>query len=184
MVYVTDHNFLSDFGVWGDDRPAPEVSAWVDLLAFEVKREEVTRIRVEGDESLVLDRELIIAVADTLVEAGASAGSPGENYEWRVNGDFVGSRSRGDAVLSTLVSVRAREVLGRGERPEGTGLDDPSRVVITLEGAVDLTLLFGNAVEESSDQVWFQVEGQDLMWAVPEFVKTNVFKTAEDMRAE
>ena len=55
-VYVTDHNFLSDFGVWGDDRPAPEVSAWVDLLAFEVKREEVTRIQIEGNESLVLDR--------------------------------------------------------------------------------------------------------------------------------
>ena len=183
-VYVTDHNFLSDFGVWGDDRPTPEVNAWVDLVAFEVKREEVTRIRIEGDESLVLDRELIIAAADTTMAGGALAGSPGENYEWRINGDFVGSRSRGDAILSTLVSVRARDVLGRGEHPESSGLDDPSRVVITLDAAVDLTLLFGNPVEEMEGQVWFQVEGQELIWAVPEYVQTNIFKTADDVRAE
>jgi hypothetical protein len=57
-------------------------------------------------------------------------------------------------------------------------------VVITVDGAVEITLLFGNPVEEKGGQVWFQVEGQELIWAVPEFVKTNLFKTADDMRAE
>ena len=180
-VYVTDHNFLSDFGLWGDERPVPEVKDWVDLLAFEVPREEVTRIQIEGDVSLVLDRELVVAETDSL---DALSGSPGENYEWRINGDFVGSRSRGDAVLSALISVRGRDVLGRGDNPEGSGLDDPSRVVVTLDAAVEITLLFGGPVEDVEGQVWFRVEGQELIWAVPEFVQTNLFKTADDMRVE
>lgn len=184
-VYVTDHNFLSDFGVWGDDRPAPEVSSWVDLLAFEVKREEVTRIHVEGEETVTLDREPMIA--EEAVEESSEespAGSPGENYEWRINGDFIGSRSKGDGILSSLVSIRAREVMARGENPEGSGLDDPARVMITLEGATELTLLFGEPVVDMSGHVWFRVEGQELVWAVPEFVRNNLFKTAEDLRAE
>lgn len=186
-VYLTDHNFLSDFGIFGDDRPAPEVTSWVDLVAFEAKREEVTRIRIEGDEIVVLDREPIVdeaaqAAADST--GAAPAGSPGENYEWRVNDDFIGSRSRGDAVLSSLVSVRARDVLARGENPEGSGLDDPDRIVVTLDGATEVTLLFGTAVEGMSGQVWFRVEGQDLVWAVPEYARNNLFKTAADLRAE
>jgi len=183
-VYATDHNFLSDFGLWGDERPVPEVKDWVDLTAFEVSREDVTRVRIEGDVPLVLDRELVVMETESEEEVDALAGSPGENYEWRINGDFVGSRSRGDAILSTLISVRARDVLGRGENPEGSGLDVPSRVVITLDAAAEITLLFGHPVEDMDGQVWFRVEGQELIWAVPEFVQTNLFKTADDMRAE
>jgi hypothetical protein len=183
-VYVADHNFLSDFGVWGDDRPGPEVSAWVDLVAFEVDREAVTRIEIQGDERVTLDRELIVA-GETGDEEQAPAGSPGDNYEWRINGDFVGSRSRGDAVLSSLVSVRARDVMARGEAPEGSGLDDPSRITLTLEGGTgQRTLLFGSAVADMQGQVWFRVEGEELVWAVPEFVKNNLFKTADDLRSE
>lgn len=183
-VYATDHNFLSDFGVWGDDRPVPEVSAWVDLVAFEAPRDQVTKIRIEGDETVTLDRELIIAETGDEGEEAAPAGSPGENYEWRINGDFIGSRSRGDAVLSALVSVRARDVLGRGDSPEGSGLADPDRITVTLEGATEVTLLFGDAVADLEGQVWFRVEGQELIWAVPEFVKGNLFKTADELRAE
>ena len=112
------------------------------------------------------------------------AGSPGDNYEWRVNGDFIGSRSRGDAVLSSLVSVRASDVLARGENPEGSGLDSPDRIVVTLDGATDVTLLFGEAVPEENGQVWFRVEGQELVWSVPEYVKNNLFKKADDLRSE
>jgi hypothetical protein len=183
-VYVTDHNFLSDFGVWGDERPVPEVSSWVDLVAFEVTREEITRVRIEGEESVTLDKELVIAEEGESVEGEAPAGSPGENYEWRVNDEFIGSRTRGDAVISSLVSIRGRDVLGRGEIPEGSGLDDPDRISITLEGANELTLHFGAPVADMSGQVWFRVEGQELFWAVPDFVKTNVFKTADELRAE
>ena len=107
------------------------------------------------------------------------AASAGDNYEWRINGDFVGSRSRGDAILSSLVSVRARDVMARGDAPEGSGLDDPSRVTITLDGgAAERTLLFGGPVADMQGQVWFRVEGEELVWAVPEFVRNNLFKTA------
>lgn len=182
LVYATDYNFLSDLGVWGDDRPVPEVSSWVDLLAFEVRREDVTSVRIEGEETVTLDRELI--VAESAADSTAVPASAGDNYEWRVNGDFVGSRSRGDAVLSALVSVRARNVLARGDNPEGSGLDSPRRVVVTLEGATERTLLFGSEVEDMSGQVWFRVEGEELIWAVPEFVRSNLFKSADDLRAE
>jgi hypothetical protein len=155
-VYATDHNFLSDFGV----------------------------CRIDGDETVTLDKELAIAEPEEPVEGEVPAGWPGENYERRVNGDFVGSRTRGDAVISSLVSIRAGDVLGRGENPEGSGLDDPDRITVTLEGATELTLLFGGAVADMSGQVWFRVEGRELLWAVPEFVKGNLFKTADELRAE
>lgn len=181
-VYATDYNFLSDFGVWGDDRPVPEVSSWVNLLAFEVKRENVTRVRIEGKEPVVLDREVQVSDA---VDSTANPGSPGtENHEWRVNGDFVAGHSKGEAIVTALAQVRARDVLARGENPEASGLDHPQKVTVTLDGANDVTLLFGNAVEEMSGQVWFRVDGRDLIWAVPEYVKTNLFKTASELRAE
>ena len=53
-----------------------------------------------------------------------------------------------------------------------------------VEAADDLVLLFGGPVEEMTGQVWFRVEGQDLVWAVPEYVKNNLFKTADELRAE
>jgi hypothetical protein len=185
-VYVTDHNFLSDFGLWGDERKAAEVSSWVDLLAFQVTREDVTRVVIEGEETVTLDRELIVSeeAEEEAEESEVPAASVGDNYEWRINSDFIGSRSKGDAILSSLVSVRARDVLARGENPEGSGLDDPDRVTVTVEAADDLVLLFGGPIEEMTGQVWFRVEGQDLVWAVPEYVKNNLFKTADELRAE
>jgi hypothetical protein len=187
-VYATDHNFLSDFGVWGDDRPAPQVSSWVDLVAFETDRDQVSQIRIEGDETVVLDREFVTpdSTASAAEEGEAVPAAPPaeDNYEWRVNSDFVGSRTRGDGVLSAVVSIRARDVLGRGDAPDGSGLDDPSRVVVTTSDGDESTLLFGGAVEDESGQVWFQVEGQDLLWAVPDYVRNNLFKTPDELRPE
>jgi hypothetical protein len=187
-VYATDHNFLSDFGVWGDDRPAPQVSSWVDLVAFETDRDKVSRIRIEGEETVVLDREIVVPDSTAVpAEEGQTVPAPQpaeDNYEWRVNSDFLASRTRGDGVLSAVVSIRARDVLGRGEAPEGSGLDDPSKVVVTTPEDGDTTLLFGGEVQDQSGQVWFQVEGQDLLWAVPDYVRNNLFKTADELRPE
>ena len=45
---------------------------------------------------------------------------------------------------------------------------------MTVEAANDLVLLFGGSVEEMTGQVWFRVEGRDLVWATSWGVSTRL----------
>ena len=188
-VLLADHNFLSDFGVWGDERPAPKASSWIDLVAFEVERDEVRTIEIRGDEqTVVMTKEFVeteAAAADTMIAAGPEVQDPNA-YEWRVTApsDFVASKTRADGVLNAITNVRARDVVGDAlEEDLGLG-DDARSVVVTLADGTSHSLYFGETLGDDDSLLYFRVEDEALVWSLPEYVANNVFKTEDDLRAE
>lgn len=190
-VLATNHNFLTDFGVWGDDRKAPAASQWIDQVAFQVERDAVRAIELRGDATVVMVKEIeapAVVAVDSLGLPLAQPGEPdAEAYEWRVTEptEFMAARSRADGVLNSLATLRARDVVATGEVGEEFGLgDDADRVIVTLEDGTTHTLLFGAALPDDSNLFYFRVEGESLVWSMPSYLRTNVFKKPEDLQVK
>ena len=192
QVLAANHNFLTDFGVWGDDRSSPAASQWVDTVAFQVERDAVRAIELRGDETVVMVKEIEepepvpVAIAN-----GAPQSIPGQAdadaYEWRVTApsNFVAARSRADGIVNSLVTLRARDVVATGEVGEEFGLgESASRAVVTLEDGSTHTLLFGAGLPDDTNLFYFRVEGKPLVWSMPSYLRSNVFKTSEELRVQ
>ena len=187
QVLLADHNFLSDFGVWGDERQAPAVTSWIDLVAFTAERDDIRTVTVEGENSFVMTKEFVEAepaVSDTT--ATEPAVQDPNAYEWRITSpeNFVASKTRADGVMNALTSVRARDVVGDTVQDEyGLG-EDARRVTVTLEDGTSHTLLFGAPTADDETLLYFKVEGESLVWSLPQYVANNVFKSVDDLRTE
>ena len=55
---------------------------------------------------------------------------------------------------------------------------------MATEDGTQHTLLFGAAVPEEDNQLYFRVEGEDLVWSIPDYLKGNLFKSADDLKTE
>jgi hypothetical protein len=192
-VLSTDHNFLTDLGIWGDDRTAPAASQWIDLVAYQVDRAKVRSLELRGEQGVTLVKELeepapVQAEVDTTGVPMAQPGEPDpEAYEWRVTSpsNFVASRSRADGILNSLATLRARDVVATGEVDEEYGLGEgASRVIVTLDDGTSQVLLFGAALPDDANAFYFRVEGQPLVWSMPGYLKSNVFKTVDDLKVQ
>ena len=76
IVAARDPHFFSEHGIphhrpehlllFEADAPdhVEDVSAWVDLVAFEVEREFITAIKIDGDEYMILGEDDILAVIE------------------------------------------------------------------------------------------------------------------------
>lgn len=184
-VLLADHNFLSDFGLWAEDRPAPNADLWIDMAVVKLDREAVRNVELITDTgTLALTKEFV-----DLATAGEDSTEtlPDDNaYEWRVTGpeEFVASKTRADGVLASMVSLRARGLVGDTVADEyGLG-DDARRAVVTLEDGTSTTLRFGDATPDDESLLYFQVEGSPLVWTLPDYVAKNVFKSADDLKTE
>lgn len=181
-----DHNFLSDFGIWGEELTPPQRSQWIDLLAHQVERDQVRSIQLswaDGSLSMAKEFEVMEAPADSV-----AAPEPAE-YEWRVSepGNFLAKKTTADGILGSLSNIRARDVVGPADEAEAQlrGLGgDAERATLTLEDGSTRTLLFGATLPDADDQLYFQVEGESLVWSLPNYLKNNVFKSPDDLRPE
>jgi len=184
-VMLADHNFLSDFGLWAEDRPAPKADLWIDMAVVKLERDAVRTVElVTGDGPLVLTKEFVDlgSAAEDSTETLPDA----DAYEWRVTGpeEFVASKTRADGVLASMVSLRARGLVGDTVLDE-YGLGEAARkAVVTLEDGTSTTLRFGGVTPDDESLLYFQVEGQPLVWTLPDYVAKNVFKSAEELKTE
>jgi hypothetical protein len=186
-VLLGSHNFLSDLGIWGDERGDPDAKSWIDLLAFSVERSDVRGIGLSQDGSrIVMDKEFPEPVAAEGDSVEAVEPDP-ESYEWRVSEprNFLATKSRADGILNSLISLRARDVVLRGEAPAEYGLDESAdQVLVRLEDGTQKVLLFGADMADEQGQFYFKVEGEDLVWSMPEYLKGNIFKSVDDLKME
>lgn len=180
------HNFLSDFGVWGEDMSPPQRSQWIDLVAFQVERDEVRSIQLswaDGSLNMAKEFELMEAPADS-----AAAPAPAD-YEWRVSdpGDFLAKKTAADGILGSLTNMRARDVVGTATEADAAGrglAEGGERATLTLADGSTHTLLFGSTLPDADDQIYFQVEGEQLVWSLPNYLRNNVFKDPGELRPE
>jgi hypothetical protein len=86
-----------------------------------------------------------------------------------------------------LSNIRARDVVGTATEEEAgaRGLGDAAeRASITLSDGSVKTLLFGGKVEGADDLLYFQVDGETLVWSLPKYLRDNVFKNPDDLKPE
>ena len=54
----------------------------------------------------------------------------------------------------------------------------------TEAGNAVADLLFGEVLPDDENQFYFRVQGEELVWAMPAYLRTNVFKSVEDMQVQ
>jgi hypothetical protein len=176
-VLVGGQNLLGQFGIWSESNVDPDVASWLDLAAFSVGREDVQSLSIRGEgRTLALHKEFE-ATDD-------STATPPTEYEWRVTQpkEFVAMKTRADGILSSLATIRARDVAPPPEEPAVYGLDEGAdRVTITKNDETTVTLLFGDEVPDEEGQLYFMVEGEATAWKVPDYIKRNVFKDPKEL---
>ena len=187
-VMLADHNFLSDFGVWGDAREAPKASSWIDMTVVDLNRDDVRTIELDGSETAVTMTKEFVEVETAPEDTTATDTAPDPTaYEWKVTAPetFVASKTRADGVMAALVSMRARDVAGDTVEPmHGLTEEDAQRVTVTMEDGTTHTLWFGAPTEDDDSILYFKVEGEPLVWTLPDYVANNVFKSVDDLRTE
>jgi len=185
-AYLASHNFLSDFGIWGDELGEPTHTAWLELQVHKEEREDIHAIELRSDAgTLVLRKEF--AEPEVAEDDSTAAPATPLEYEWRVErpDNFLAKKTVADGILGNLASLRARDVVGPDVTNETYGLDaDADRAVVTYaDGSTD-TLWFGSAFEDDDSQLYFRKEGEDLVWALPSYLQKNIFKPVDELRPE
>jgi len=182
----SDKNFLSDFGVWGETISAPPRSQWIDLVAYKVERDDVRGIELSwADGHLAMGKEFEAEPAT----ADSAAAAAAKDYEWRVSvpSSFLAKKTTADGILGSLTNIRARDAVGvvteeeAGVRGLGEGAD---RASIRLTDGSVRTLRFGGEVEGADDQIYFQVDGEALVWSLPKYLRDNIFKNPDDLKPD
>lgn len=189
-VILGDHNFLSDFGMWGEDQKDPDRSSWLELAVFKVVADSVHALDLKWSEgSLAMQKEFEEpepVVPDTTGAAPPPPAVP--SYEWRVTapGSFLAMKTRADGLLNSLASLRARDVVGpyAAEAVDyGLG-EDADRIVVSMADGSSRTLWFGKEVPDDANQFYFRVDGEELVWSVPGHSRTNLFKSVDELKPE
>lgn len=185
-AYLASHNFLSDFGIWGDELGAPTHTSWLELQVHKEERDDIHAIQLVSDAGTVRMRK---EFAEPEVAEGDSTAAPvtPAEYEWRVEepGNFLAKKTVADGILGNVASLRARDVVGTDADNPAYGLgDDAARVVVTYADGTEETLWFGAEFPDDDSQVHFRKEGEDLVWALPSYLRTNIFKPVDELRPE
>lgn len=182
-VLRVDHNFLSDFGIWGEEITSPAHGTWIELAAFKANRDDVRTIELSWpDGPLVMSKEF----AETALDSTGSVVDPA-GYEWRVGSpsNFLAKKTTADGILGSLVGLRARDVVGSAE-PDSLGAwglgDAADHALLRMADGSEHDLLFGSPKGE--DQFYFQVAGESLVWSMPNYLRGNIFKDLQALKPE
>ena len=186
QVLRLSHNLLSDFGVWGEEITEPERNAWIELTAFRAERDSIESVELNGPDGLVSMVKEFEAASPAAVDSLAPPAAP-LNYEWRVQKprSFMAKKTSADGIVGSLVNLRARDVVGPAvEDSLGVyGLGDAAdRVVLRMRNGDEHVLLFG--APKGEDQFYFQVAGKPLVWSMPSYLRTNIFKDANELKPD
>jgi hypothetical protein len=186
-------NLLGDFGIWGDSPSDPDPKQWLDLEVYKVNRDDVHTITTTaGKTTIEMTKEFskpptpppAPATKDSTAVAATTPPAP-TTYEWRVEkpSNFLALKTRGDAILSSLSSIRARDLADPQLTPEQTGLTtNADRVLVTVASGSTDTLLFGNKVPGDETQLYFKVAGKDRTWILPSYITQNIFKKTDELK--
>jgi len=191
-VYVSQKNVLAQVGIYGEPE-VPQNRYFLELQALKEDRLEVDRIVVDsGDERLEF---LKIFAQDPIVEGaeGAEDAAPTfdrNTWEWRLAGDqgTALAKTKVDAVLNSLVAVRATDLVDPEADLASYGLADAGRrAELHLQDGRQLVLNFGDdraAVDSAPAGTYMQLEGENTVWVVTEYAVKNIFKGLEDLKPE
>lgn len=187
-VYLAGSGILAQMGIYGEVQDPPS-RHFVDLQAVQEDRVAVDAIRLRDAAGVREYRKVFAAAADGADSAAAAAART--SWEWRPQPGTRGpapAKTKLDAVLSSLVSVRATDLDDPAAPAAGYGLDAPSReATLVLADGREVTLEFGNDRPAAADRpggTWMRVAGRPGVWVATEYTVRNIFKSPDELKAD
>lgn len=186
-VYVSQKNLLGQVGIYGEPDLPPN-RYFLELQAVQEDRLEVDSMVIETREGTL---ELAKVFATEEPDSAGSAPNVDRNtWEWQLTGKSgtALAKSKVDAVLNSLVAIRANDLVDPAADPASYGLDQPQRrAVLRLQDGREISLDFGNdreAVDKAPAGTFMRIEGQDDFWVVTDYAVKNIFKSLDELKAE
>jgi hypothetical protein len=188
-VYLSEKSVLSLLGVYGEPA-APAGTFFYDLQAVREDRLDIDRLVIEhGGERLELVKEFAV-ITPAEGDSAAAPETDRSTWEWRLEGrDGVTlAKTKVDAALNGLVSIRAVDLDDPAAEAAAYGLDSPSATVrLVRADASELVLEFGADRAAEGDRqagTWLRVAGRPDVWVVTDYTAQNARKTLDDLKAE
>lgn len=188
-VYLTPAGVLAQMGIYGEPQtPGPRF--FLELQAVKEDRQAVELIRLRDQTGT---RELVKVFSAPAGAAGdsAAAAAARATWEWKLGGVARSqplAKSKVDAVLNSLVSVRASDLDDPAAPPAAYGLDSPAReAVLVMADGRQIVLEFGADRPAAGDLpagTWMRVRGQPAVWVVTEYTVKNVFKATAELKPD
>ncbi len=131
--------------------------------------------------------------AEEPVAEGAETSEPvldRNTWEWQLAGKpgVALAKTKVDAVLNSLVAIRANDLADPTADLTGYGLDQPGRrAELHLQDGRTLELNFGlerEAVDDAPAGTYLQIAGQSTIWVVTEYAVKNIFKELAELKPE
>jgi hypothetical protein len=189
-VYLSRANLLSNLGLYSGSG-VPQSRHFLDLEAQKAERLDVDRIRLTADgHTIALEKEFTAPEKAADDTTGAEPQVDRKTYEWQMTAPETHAvlKTKADAILNSVCTVRAVDVVDPDGDLAAYGLADPERQVqIDMQDGSTVTLSFGQKREADGDQpagVYMQVAGKPTVWVVSEYLVNNIFKNKEDLLPE
>lgn len=188
-VYLTQTGVLAELGIYGAPQK-PGARYFLELQAVKEDRQAVNAIRLRDKDGTREFAKVFSAPAaapgDTAAAAAARA-----TWEWKLQGGGRAqplAKTKVDAVLNSLVSIRATDLDDPAAPAARYGLDAPAReATLVLQDGRQLVLEFGADRPAAGDRpagTWLRVRGQPGVWVVTEYTVKNVFKTLAELKPD
>jgi hypothetical protein len=186
-VYLAAAGVLAQLGIYGEPS-LPAGRHFLDLQAVREEREAVDAIRLRDAAGAREYRKVFESPAGA---DSAQAAAARKTWEWQAAPGTRGpapAKSKLDAVLGSLVSIRASD-LGDPALPAATyGLDTPSReAALVLSDGREVVLEFGADRPAEGDKpggTWLRVRGDPTVWVATEYSVRNIFKAPDELKAD
>jgi len=188
-VYLSETGILGLLGVY-DETKAPQPRYFYDLQAVKENRLDIDAMVVDDDgATLDLVKEFAVvapAEGDTL----SSAEPDRSTWEWKLAGDdrIALAKTKVDAVLNSLVNIRAVDLADPAADPAAYGLAEPKRTarLVRADGS-ELRLEFGGQRPETEGVqagTWLRVAGKPAVWVVTDYTVNGIFKSLDELKVE
>lgn len=189
-VFLTDTNLLSALGLY-QGPGEPKSTHFVDLQCVKEDRLAVDRI-ILNDGGAIIEMAKDFAMTEVAPDdtTGAVPEIDRDTWEWTLvqPRQAALAKTKADAVMGALVSIRAVDVDDPGAVPADYGLADVMRTAtLVFEDGSRKTIEFGAVRPAEGDQqagTWIRISGERSIWVVTDYTVTNIFKTVEDLLPE
>ncbi len=187
QVYYAAADLLGAMGVY--TAAGPQSRHFLDLQAFKCDREGVDAITLrDGGRAVALTKTFEViqpAPGDT---AHAAPYTDRASWEWQVEPRRPVAKTKVDAVLAAVTSLRAQDVADPAAPAALYGLEAPGRqAVVRMADGTTTTLSFGAPRAGGPGQpagVYCRVEGRPLVWVVGEYQVESIFKNPDDLKPD
>ncbi len=186
-VYVSQKNLLAQLGIYGEPE-LPQSRYFLELQAMQEDRLEVDSMEIgAGEGTLKLAKVFATNEPDS---AGAAPTIDRNTWEWQLTGKSgtTLAKSKVDAVLNSLVAIRANDLVDPTVDAADYGLDQPGRrAILHMRDGREISLDFGSdreAVDKTPAGTFMRIDGQENVWVVTDYAVKNIFKGLDDLKAE